>query len=114
MEPIQMEDEELLQLGHREASLGALGQDVGNESRRLLEFVDSTWGKGIEPTRLSADGESSYEKDPDHRCDDEQPNHEVRLLRRTNTESERDSAGGSSTRRQSELLRTRSCQMPMR
>ena len=114
MEPIQMEDEQLFQLGHRQAGLGALGKDVGNESCCLLDFVDGSRSKGVESTRLSADRESCDEKDPDHRRNDEEPDHVVRLLRRTSTESERDSAGESSTRRQSELLRTRSCQIPMR
>ncbi len=64
VQPLHVEDEQLLDLLGRQAGLALGGQAVADEVDGLVELVHRPWRDGVEPMGLAADGDR---RDGEHR-----------------------------------------------
>ena len=64
MQPAEVEDQQLLDFGGCQASLGRGWHVLGDVVDGLIEAVDDTWGDGIQAMGLAADHDR---RDHEHR-----------------------------------------------
>ena len=65
MQPAEVEHEQLLDLGRRQAGLGRRRHAVGDELDGLVDAVDDPRGDGVEPVGLTADDDGGDDEHDD-------------------------------------------------